>query len=85
MKRASLPQGLQNQMLVRAHILQRNERRNGGLTVDEQAEEAQLDAAWAWAESLRGAVAAITADIEAGTITTVKAVEADARWPSRLS
>ena len=71
-------------MLARAHILQRKERRNGSLTADEQAEEWQLDAAGAWAESLRTALAAITADIEAGTITTAEAVETDTRWPSPL-
>ena len=84
-ERACLPQETQNHLLARAHILQRNERRNGSLTPAEQDEEAQLDAAWNWAEALRAALAAITADIEAGTITTVAAVENDPRWPDPLA
>ena len=84
-ERACLPQERQNNLLARAHILQRKERRNGSLTPAEQDEEAQLDAAWNWAEALRAALVAIIADIEAGTITRVEAVETDARWPTRLS
>ena len=68
-------------MLARAHILQRNERRNGAWTPAERTEEQQLNAAWAWAQSVRHAEVAITADMKADTITTVAAVETDAWWP----
>ena len=83
--RICFPQETQNHLLARASRLHRNERRNGSLTLAEQAEEAQLDAAWKWAEDLREALAAIITDIEADTITTAAAVENDARWPAPLS
>ena len=78
---AELPTKRQTQMLARAHILQRNERRNGSLTAAEQAEEERLDAVWDWTQSVRDAEAAIQADIAAGAITTADAIRRDRRWP----
>lgn len=82
---AVLPIRRQTQMLFRAHVLQRNERRNGSLTAEEQAEELQLDAAWAWAQSVRDAETAIKAGIDAGGITSIEAAQADSRWPGPLA
>lgn len=78
---AMMPTKRQTQMLARAYILQRNERRNGSLTAEEQAEELRLDAAWNWAQSVRDAEIAIKADVEAGAIATIESVQTDSRWP----